>query len=255
MTCARHQDSIGELIDGTLAGPDREALETHLATCEACRARVEDLRRIREAAARLDRLQPPDRVWTQIAARLEFDAPGRKTMVPSFRRSAALSWLAAAALVVILAGTVWFMRSAFDTAPQHTAGIEGPAPSIEADRVAGNDSSPVVVESIEEELRLAEEHYMRAITALEQIANEKSEVLDPEVAGTLQRNLQVIDQAIAESRAAVQVRPESRPAQESLFEALRRKVYLLQDTIALMNEMRKGNQSEAARIVEGLNKS
>ncbi len=44
-------------------------------------------------------------------------------------------------------------------------------------------------------------------------------------------------------------------AQESLFDAFRRKVSLLQDTIALMNEMRKGNQAGAARIAEGPNKS
>ena len=37
--------------------------------------------------------------------------------------------------------------------------------------------------------------------------------------------------------------------------ALRRKVALLQDTIALMNEMRKGNSAGAAQIVDSLNKS
>ena len=49
--------------------------------------------------------------------------------------------------------------------------------------------------------------------------------------------------------------PDDSIAQESLFEAFRRKVALLQDTIALMNEMRKGDTDGAARIVEGLNKS
>ena len=47
--------------------------------------------------------------------------------------------------------------------------------------------------------------------------------------------------------------PENDVAQQSLFEALRNKVALLQDTIALINEMRKGNQEGAARIVSGLN--
>ena len=37
--------------------------------------------------------------------------------------------------------------------------------------------------------------------------------------------------------------PRASVAQESLFEAFRRKVALLQDTIALMNEMRKGNRT------------
>jgi hypothetical protein len=69
----------------------------------------------------------------------------------------------------------------------------------------------------------------------------------------LQKNLSVIDQAIGESRAALRTQPASELAQESLFEALRSKVTLLQDTVSLINEMRKGNQEGAARIVSGIN--
>jgi hypothetical protein len=36
---------------------------------------------------------------------------------------------------------------------------------------------------------------------------------------------------------------------------LKRKVTLLQDTIALMNEMRKGNAAGAAQLADPLNKS
>ena len=43
-------------------------------------------------------------------------------------------------------------------------------------------------------------------------------------------------------------------ARTSLFDALQRKISLLQDTIVLMNEMRKGNAAGAAQVVEG-NKS
>ena len=69
----------------------------------------------------------------------------------------------------------------------------------------------------------------------------------------MQANLRVIDDAIGDSRAALKTDPSSDLAQDSLFEALRSKVTLLQDTIALINEMRKGNQEGAARIVSGLN--
>jgi hypothetical protein len=69
----------------------------------------------------------------------------------------------------------------------------------------------------------------------------------------LQKNLEVIDQAIGESRSALRTQPASEVAQESLFEALRNKVSLLQETVVLINEMRKGNQEGTARIVSGLN--
>ena len=73
-----------------------------------------------------------------------------------------------------------------------------------------------------------------------------------QVAAVLQKNLQVIDWAIDESRLAVRAQPSSVNAQESLFGVMRDKVTLLQQTIELINEMRKGNQAEAGRIVQGL---
>jgi hypothetical protein len=98
-------------------------------------------------------------------------------------------------------------------------------------------------------------HYEKAIAGLEQVANASDSPLDPELMTTLKANLGVIDQAINESRTALRAQPTNQLAQESLFEAFRRKVALLQDTIALMNEMRKGNQAGAARVAESLNKS
>jgi hypothetical protein len=47
----------------------------------------------------------------------------------------------------------------------------------------------------------------------------------------------------------VKSEPTSVTARETLFEALRQKVTLLQDTIAVINEMRKGNNAAAAQLV------
>ena len=46
--------------------------------------------------------------------------------------------------------------------------------------------------------------------------------------------------------------PASEPAQQSLIEGFKTKIGLLQDTVALINEMRKGNEAGAARIASGL---
>ena len=59
-------------------------------------------------------------------------------------------------------------------------------------------------------------------------------------ASTLEKNLTVIDQAISESRAALRSEPSSEPAQASLLESFKAKISLLQDTVALVNEMRRG---------------
>ena len=110
------------------------------------------------------------------------------------------------------------------------------------------------LKSLQAELQQAQAHYENAIQKLEALAKDRR-ALDPQVAANLQKNLLVIDQAIDESRAALKAHPANELAQESLFEAFRTKIALLQDTISLINEMRKGNQAEAARIADGLNKS
>jgi hypothetical protein len=65
----------------------------------------------------------------------------------------------------------------------------------------------------------------------------------------------VIDQAIKESRSAIQSQPASQLAQDSLFEALRRKVALLEDTVSLINTMRKGDEAGTARVIRDMSKS
>jgi tetratricopeptide (TPR) repeat protein len=250
MACERYRQSIHELIDGTL-GPIRKAeLELHLDQCDDCRGFADDLRRIRETAASLDELEPPDRVWLQIAGRLRQE--GRVAVAPAVapraRRSAAMLALAAA-LVLAVAGSIVVLMRVNDTSPQAPATAAAPAAP------GGNAVAPDAVESVEAEFRLAEQHYQNAIAKLEEAAKSDDDTIDAQTAAALQKNLQVIDQAIAESRAALRQEPQSTPARDSLFEALRRKVLLLQDTIALMNEMRKGDSAGAAQILNSPNKS
>ena len=101
-------------------------------------------------------------------------------------------------------------------------------------------------------LRLAADRLPKPRAGLALIDNSEQSELDPRTAATLQKNLAVIDQAISESRAAVRAQPASEPAQQSLVENFKTKIALLQDTVALINEMRKGNEAGAARIVSGL---
>ena len=155
------------------------------------------------------------------------------------------SWIAglAAAAALVLATAVGLRY-----APSRTPGVRPDAASGTGASVSAGEA----VQSIETELRQAESHYENAIKGLEAIANSEQSELDPRTAATLQKNLAVIDQAISESRAAVRSQPASEPAQQSLIEGFKTKIGLLQDTVALINEMRKGNEAGAARIVSGL---
>lgn len=248
MTCTDLRDHLADLVEGTTPPAHREAIDQHLATCEACRRLVADLRRIVQTAGTLDRLPLPPGSWSRLAARLE-EEPG----FGSTDRRARLSWrwLAVAAVLVAAAGlAVWSVVG--------SGSVPGPVTQPAATTAAapaGNARPAALVETIEMELEQAGRHYENAFKALEQMAASEDSPLDPAVMATLKENLAVIDKAIDESRVALGANPEDPLAQESLLEAFRRKVGLLQDTIALLNEMRKGDQSGAARIVEGLNKS
>jgi hypothetical protein len=70
----------------------------------------------------------------------------------------------------------------------------------------------------------------------------------------LSQNMKTISAAISESRSALVLNPGNGPARDSLFEALHRKVVVLQATVNLMNEMRKGNQVGAIEAAAAFGK-
>jgi hypothetical protein len=259
MKCAQFREWIQELSDGTLGSLAAGHVARHVEQCAACRAFAADLQAIRDAAESLDPLEPPDRVWLQLAGRLmqegRVSRPPAATAAPV--RHVALLAIAAALIFAVGASIVLLLPRAGST-------VASPPPAAASAAAPGNAAADDTVQSVEAEFRLAEQHYQNAIGKLEQAARldrpaaasqSDDQTLDPQTAAMLQKNLQVIDQAIAESRAALRSEPQSAPARDSLFDALKRKVALLQDTIALMNEMRKGNSAGAAQIIDGANKS
>ena len=245
--CGRYREEIQELLDGGSLGAIRRAeLDQHLSECEDCRRFEADMRRIRDLAGSLDTLAPPDGVWLQVAGRLRQE--GRVQAPPPIVRSAPHRRYAilaiAASLIVAVGASLMFLFPLFGSRNAQSAATQ-----------AGTETTADTVKSVEDDFRLAEQHLQSGIAKLEEAARADESTIDPQTAATLKKNLAVIDQAIDESRAALKSEPQSTIARDSLFQALRRKVDLLQDTIALMNEMRKGDAAGAASIVEGLNKS
>jgi len=253
---------LNDYVDDTLGSRERTEVEAHLESCAPCRALVDDLRDIARTAASLDQREPPARAWARIERAIELEresqAGGARAVgarddvargfqpsggggglarLKASRYTKYGAWLAAAAAIVI--ATVVGLRYA-------------PTRGTQPSNAAAGSSADVTSQTIEAELRAAEAHYDKAIKGLEQIANSEKGALDTQTAATLQKNLAVIDQAISESRAAVRMQPTNEPAQQSLLENFKAKLALLQDTVALINEMRKGNEAGAARIGSGL---
>ena len=243
MACERNIERIQELVDGTLGALRRSDLEQHLTQCDACRALRDDLQRIRDAAAALPPLAPPDGAWLQIAGRLRQE--GRVATAPAAAPTRiSYRWLAAAAAIVLVAGAsaMILLRS---PEPAPAPATASPAPS----QAGGNAAAGESVEAAQNAVEAAQEQYEKAIVNLQKVAQEHMNTLDPQTSTVIEKNLGIIDRAIAENRAAVKAEPTSVAARATLFEALRQKVSLLQDTIAIINEMRKGNNAAAAHLV------
>src|SRR5262245_29378841 len=102
MACERNIERIQELVDGTLGALRRSDLEQHLTQCETCRALREDLERIRDAAASLPPLAPPDGAWLQIAGRLRQEGRVRDAAPTAAARRVSHAWLAVAATLVLV---------------------------------------------------------------------------------------------------------------------------------------------------------
>jgi hypothetical protein len=230
MTCPDAERLLHDALDGALAPDDAAALAAHLDACEACRDLQADLALIHDAGASLERPIVPAHGWTSLAARLEHDgllaSAARRDRRPSW---SGYAWMAVAATLLAGVGAGLVYRGSEQAAPAAPAAAGTP----------GNAGDARAVEAIEVELRLAAEHYEKAITALERLAAEDRTRLDPAVAQVVERNLALIDQAIADSRTALQGQPGSLVAQESLFDAYRRKVSLLQDLIAMASDARR----------------
>jgi len=228
MTCFTYDLEIDDYVEGTLPAARVAALEAHLATCSRCRAVATDFRMLRSAASTLERRTPPPEVWRRVAAAIhESSEPAGwlSWMLPG------LAWrsaVAAAVIVTVLAAGTWFSwREVADTRRvASTAGLSTPSP----------------------ESRGVEQAMRTQISDMEKTVRTASAVLPTETQAAYQQAGAVLDDAL--NRRAGE--PPSEVTQQSLLELLQSKLTLLQEMIALINEMRKGNQEEAARIVSGI---
>jgi hypothetical protein len=230
--CDDIQVRLSEFADGDLAAADRAAVNAHLSSCAACRDLLRDLQHIRRAAESLGPIAPPDHVWLQVAGQVRLERPTADLPPTRVGRTPAMrQWIGlAAALLIVTVGAHFFLTSV-------------PVDNGAGD--AGNAAETSSVKRIADELTLAMQHYDNAVTELEALAEANSDVLDPQMTEALRQNIQTVNAAIEESRAALVDNPGSKTAHASLIEALRRKVVVLQATVNLMNEMRKGNQTGA----------
>jgi hypothetical protein len=226
LQCDAFDALLPDYLERTLDAASMAAARLHLATCERCTTLVRDLDDIRARAAELPLLTPSRDLWPDISARLAtpvISLDERRARNAVRRRHWLVNGAAAAALVVTTAvGTVMVMRSM-----SHPTAIAQRADTTTLPPV---EAMPVIPAS---EKLSATVTYEREIDGLRSIVRDRRSQLDPKTLVVIERNLSVIDSAIAESRDALRKDPKSAFLADQLDHALDTKLELLR-TVALL---------------------
>ncbi len=244
--CAAFERQLADYLDGSLALAARPPMDEHRRHCAACHAIAHDLEALVQQATALPVLTPSRDLWTGIESRLgaaviplasrgpspaSFAAPAARRMM-TVRTFA----IAAALLVAVTSGVTWRLarvqpgaRRAPDLALSTGAVVPSANALLGADSVApvltvdGGTGAQLVAASQAD----VDGIYEHEIVALRQAVNERFAELDSTTVLALQRNLAIIDAAIADSRRALQRDPRSRLLSTQLDRALESKLALM----------------------------
>lgn len=192
--------------------------ERHRAECAACQTLWTELEAISAEAARLPLLTPSRDLWSGVEARISATAPRAKRPFHSsqtFRLA-----IAASLLVSVSSAVTWQLaRSEASTAP---------VAALPAGAAEGTESA-VHLASFNASVSQMD----REIATLQAIVAERRTELEPQTVAVLEANLRLIDQAIAESRAALDADPASQFLATQFTRAYTSKLTLLRDAATL----------------------
>lgn len=224
-------------VDGDLEDEARRRVDEHLETCPRCRRVAAELEELAERAGRLPDRGPEEDLWPAIAGQMaagedesRAESGGHESgpdgVIPLFRRR----WqvgparaVAAAALVAALAsGVTWGVvrgggpgdggaapGPVATSSPPGSTAVPASAGAGSAVRWATLEATPRGVADLEARYRAAREE------------------LDPATRRMLDRNLRLIDRAIAEAQRALSEHPDNSYLHQHLTQTMRRKAEFL----------------------------
>lgn len=197
--------------------------ERHRVTCAECQALWAELEAISAEAAQLPLLTPSRDLWSGIESRLSTPPLAIR---PFYRTRGFRLAMAASLLVAVSSAVTWQLAS------------RAPA-AVPAATVAVTDGTPEgAVDADDAAIHLAAfsasvTQMDREIAALQTIISERRDELDPTTVAVLERNLSVIDAAIAESRDALAADPASQFLAQQFTRAYTSKLTLLRGAAQL----------------------
>lgn len=251
-----NREHPGELlslwVDGDLEGERERRVEAHLEECEGCRETAADLQSIAERAGRLPDRAPEGDLWPGIARQIgsssATEAPaaapdgtggvpadGEDGVIPLFRRRWRVSVpqaAAAAALVATLAAGLTWSLARDGAGPEGTS--LGPVASARPGSPAGAGTAAGGPASGDLPVRWATtETTPSGVAELEERYRQARSELDPATRRTLDRNLRLIDRALAEAQRALADSPDNDYLHYHLSRTMRRKAEFLEVAVRM----------------------
>jgi len=264
MTCELFNDRLMAYLEHEADDVTVAAVERHAVTCAECGALLADLRKLRIDSANLPERTPSRDLWSSIAARIEAPVFPIGTRVQETPQPMTRRWFrgAVAAAALVAAAGIGYVAagrgpiSVVDRFPVSgdTQFVSTPAESASSApiqqvverrdlvpppiaRAATPGGTPVVTVSRSSEVQRAvaglTADYDREIARLRALIEQRRNQLDPTTVAIIEKNLMVIDTAIADSKRAIARDPASRFLIESLNQSLQTKVELMR-TAALL---------------------
>ena len=225
MSCEEFAGHLADYLEHELDEGVRVRMELHSRSCADCGSLLGDMRALAMSASKLPPLTPSRDLWAGIAERIETPVVALNPSGETFTQRAsrgrwrgARTALAAAGLVAVTATVTYEVTSRLSARTQ-TVAVK-PAATDSPFTPAANRST-------------IEQSYDVEITRLRDIVKQRADKLDPVTVEVLEKNLKVIDDAIAQCRDALRSDPGSRFLIESLNDALESKVLLLRKAASL----------------------
>lgn len=203
MNCSDLRERFDAYVAGTLSEAESAALETHLDGCAGCHEALAYHEREIGPVSGLPRsVAPHADLWPGIESRLASRKGRGRIAVPG--------WLLAAAAVLLMAissgATVLYLRR------------------LPSDLPPSRPSSNMTA---------LESQYRAASAELTDALEQARPRLSPETVSTIERSLRIIDQALAESRAALARDPGNEALGQLVVAVWRQKVDLLRRATAI----------------------
>jgi len=219
MTCQQINNQLDEYIAGELVSEHNAHIEHHLAECAACRSELGMLQALLVRARQLPQELPPQRdLWKGIAAEINAKkiqplyGPKRNGTRTPWHRHWGI-WGVAACVAIIV--TIWALG-------QRDGALQ---PLQMAPPMAGGNGPQVSV-------AIGENHqYEQVRERLHQTLNLSKEELSPETITVLEKNMAVIDEAVAQINKALSEDPEN-PDLKLMLVATQRQAADLLESIA-----------------------